>query len=195
MRCLRSRRPQVRILPGVLITFFFFIVQISETQCRIVRRCVNIASYINLTVGCSINTIGFISATECRLLWFREQELPASLAGNAVETVARVTGSEIWKRAAACEKRFIEVPYQVPDKKNPNKIERGVIDLAFRENGGWVIVDYKTDSVMEESASHRAEEYAPQLAAYAEAWRKALGEPVSEIGLYFTIVDKYIKLK
>jgi ATP-dependent helicase/nuclease subunit A len=124
----------------------------------------------------------------------RENEISISLAKDAVLTVDRAVNSEIWKRAAASGRRFVEIPYQVPLPEGAHKIERGVIDLVFREEKGWVIVDYKTDTVTEESAARHAEEYAPQLAAYAEAWESAVGEPVVETGIYFTGLDMYVKL-
>ncbi|TET36334.1 MAG: hypothetical protein E3J72_08835 [Planctomycetota bacterium] len=125
----------------------------------------------------------------------RENELSISLAKDAVETVDRAVNSEIWKRAAASGRRFAEIPYHVSLPEGVHKIERGVIDLVFREEKGWVIVDYKTDSVTEKNAARRAEEYAPQLAAYAEAWERAVDEPVVETGIYFTSMDKYVKLE
>ena len=75
------------------------------------------------------------------------------------------------------------------------KIVRGVIDLAFREEGGWVLVDYKSDRAGEDA--EKAEEilygrYAAQLAAYAKAWEEVTGESVIERGLLLTHYDRYV---
>ena len=55
---------------------------------------------------------------------------------------------------------------------------RGSIDLVFKEDDGWVLVDYKTDSVKNSSIQQLTDKYAPQLRIYAQAWTKCTGEPV-----------------
>ena len=59
---------------------------------------------------------------------------------------------------------------------------QGVIDCAFREGDGWIIVDYKTDRVEDGEAFMAT--YRPQLAWYAEALRDLTGKPVKETWLY-----------
>lgn len=58
----------------------------------------------------------------------------------------------------------------------------GTMDLIFREDDGWVIVDYKTDYVR--SAGELREKYAAQLQLYAAAARCILGEDTVIKGLY-----------
>jgi ATP-dependent helicase/nuclease subunit A len=41
----------------------------------------------------------------------------------------------------------------------------GVIDLAFLENGGWIVVDFKTDANLEDTRAR----YERQLQWYAHA--------------------------
>jgi ATP-dependent exoDNAse (exonuclease V) beta subunit len=53
----------------------------------------------------------------------------------------------------------------------------GVIDLAFLENGGWVVVDFKTDA---DSALRRAQ-YERQLQWYAYALARLTGIPASAV--------------
>lgn len=67
----------------------------------------------------------------------------------------------------------------------PSVLE-GVIDLAFREKGGWVIADYKTDVGTDPDFPARLETYRRQVDLYAEAWARLTGEPVKERILYFT---------
>ena len=59
---------------------------------------------------------------------------------------------------------------------------QGVIDCAFREEGGWVLVDYKTDRIQDEEA-FRAR-YALQIEWYARALERITGTPVKELWLY-----------
>ncbi len=62
-------------------------------------------------------------------------------------------------------------------------IMEGVADLAFRESDGdggrWVVVDYKTDRVIEPWRP----EYEAQVARYVEAVRQATGEPARGVVL------------
>ena len=50
-------------------------------------------------------------------------------------------------------------------------LAEGVVDLAFREAEGWVVVDFKTDRELAE----RREVYAAQVALYVEAVAAATG--------------------
>ena len=63
-----------------------------------------------------------------------------------------------------------------------NLLVQGVVDSAFLEEDGWVLVDYKTDQVEDEAAF--TEVYRPQLKWYAEAVRELTGKPVKETWLY-----------
>jgi ATP-dependent exoDNAse (exonuclease V) beta subunit len=54
----------------------------------------------------------------------------------------------------------------------------GVVDLAFREQGRWCVVDYKTDR---ELAAEGEEQYRRQVALYAAAIQQATGEPATGV--------------
>jgi ATP-dependent helicase/nuclease subunit A len=127
-----------------------------------------------------------------------EKGLDPALAGQASEIVEAVTRSEVWRRAQAGARRFVEIPFHVmlPNENSDKKIDeilvRGVIDLVFEEPGGWVIVDYKTDDKPGRDTAKLFDHYLPQLQIYAKAWKKCTGIPVKEIGLYFTHTGKYM---
>ena len=63
-----------------------------------------------------------------------------------------------------------------------NLLVQGVIDCAFREGDGWIVVDYKTDRIEDEAAF--VDSYSPQLAWYAVALRILTGIPVLETWLW-----------
>lgn len=117
-----------------------------------------------------------------------ENGLDAGLAPAAVALARSVLGSEVWRRSKSSGRSLAEVPFHyllVEDNTLPTLL-RGTIDLAFREEEGWVLVDYKTDRVtgsgrLEALARH----YAPQLRLYARAWEHCTGEPVKEMLLFF----------
>lgn len=59
---------------------------------------------------------------------------------------------------------------------------QGIIDTAFREDDGWVLVDYKTDRVT--NGDELRKRYASQLTIYREALATLTGEPVKETYIY-----------
>ena len=73
-----------------------------------------------------------------------------------------------------------------------NLLVQGVIDCAFREGDGWILVDYKTDRVDDEEAFKAV--YRPQLAWYAEALRELSGLPVNEMWLYSISKQKPVRV-
>ncbi|WP_150266395.1 UvrD-helicase domain-containing protein [Paenibacillus tepidiphilus] len=64
---------------------------------------------------------------------------------------------------------------------------QGIIDCLFRENGRLILLDYKTDAVLEHTGGLGVlkEKYRFQLELYVKALQDILGEPVEEIWLYF----------
>jgi ATP-dependent helicase/nuclease subunit A len=128
-----------------------------------------------------------------------EQGLSIELADQAIRVVNSISRSQIWRRAQASNKRLVEVPFgwQRPADgatTNVPLIVRGAIDLVFKEEQGWVVVDYKTDASALGGLNSLVEKYRPQVALYAEAWEAITGESVTERGLFFTGVDQYIAI-
>ncbi len=119
----------------------------------------------------------------------RAAELEDSLAGEAVATVRSVMGSELWRRARAARQCLAEVPVVVALSDG---LVRGVIDLAFEEADGWVLVDYKTDR---ETPEVLLEKYRGQLETYRNCWQTATNLPVKEAGLYAIHSDRYVVLR
>jgi ATP-dependent helicase/nuclease subunit A len=126
-----------------------------------------------------------------------EAERPVT-AGEPMELeelatlVERVLGSELWERAGRAGRRLSEVPFAFHrpdagsgDEAVPRVIE-GVVDLAFRDAAGWVIVDYKTDVGTDPGFPRRHAAYRRQVDLYAEAWEALTGEPVAERVLFYT---------
>ncbi len=112
-----------------------------------------------------------------------------------VDMVASVLTSPIWARARRGNRMLAETPFEfVREVEGRKALVRGSVDLAFEEDGGWVLVDYKTDSTEGGRLQGLVEHYAPQLRLYAEAWEAASGEKVKEIGLNFTGPGLYIKV-
>lgn len=64
---------------------------------------------------------------------------------------------------------------------------QGVVDCLFRVEGRLILLDYKTDRVLEHRGGIEAlkEQYRFQLELYARALEDILGEPIEEKWLYF----------
>jgi ATP-dependent helicase/nuclease subunit A len=123
-------------------------------------------------------------------------DLDAGLVNTAVEYARSVMASGIWRRALDSAQRYIEVPFQVLLEQGMPvpTVVRGVIDLIFREDGGWVMVDYKTDNLEGEKSRYLVEKYSPQARLYAQAWERCTGEPIKATFLYFIHGDLLVEI-
>ena len=105
-----------------------------------------------------------------------------------LELVAAVRASSIWRRAMASGERHSEVPFALnpAGETGGREVLEGVIDLVFRENGHWVVADYKTDSGEDPEFEERVGRYRAQVDLYADCWERLTGEVVGERALVFT---------
>ncbi|HMP61466.1 MAG TPA: PD-(D/E)XK nuclease family protein, partial [Gemmatales bacterium] len=113
-----------------------------------------------------------------------ELELSSSLVPLAVNQVETVAKSLLWRRARRAPVCLTEVPVDavIP---GTDLLVRGVIDLAFQELLGWILVDYKTDRVPRRRPRPLTEHYRPQLDAYAQVWEQVRGMKVLEYGFFW----------
>jgi ATP-dependent helicase/nuclease subunit A len=76
-----------------------------------------------------------------------------------------------------------------PDGGDDKIMLQGVVDCFFEEDGELIVVDFKTDRVTAETLGEKANHYAPQLAAYADALERITGKHVKERVVYFFAVE------
>src|SRR5690606_7062207 len=130
-----------------------------------------------------------------------DQGLTVDLVDTAVHTVRCVMESAVWQRATASRQRLVEVPFQTllaSDGASSSQLPtllRGVIDLVFLEERGWVVVDYKTDRVVPATIPALTEHYAPQVRTYADVWQSLTGHAVCEAGLFFIHPNCYVPVR
>jgi ATP-dependent exoDNAse (exonuclease V) beta subunit len=121
----------------------------------------------------TLDELDALASTEARVCGLTEGD-----AAAAARKVARVLGHELIARArrasgrAACRR---ETPVTVT--MDDGTLVEGVVDLAFEEDGRWVVVDYKTDREL----SSAEERYRRQVALYASAIAATTGKPTSAV--------------
>ncbi|MBI3401607.1 MAG: UvrD-helicase domain-containing protein [Acidobacteria bacterium] len=107
---------------------------------------------------------------EARVLGLTEEDARA-----ARDVAARVLQHDLLARARAAEARGVcrrETP--VTCTLDDGTLVEGVVDLAFEDNGRWIVVDYKTDREIAEDGEDR---YRRQISLYATAIARATGLP------------------
>jgi ATP-dependent helicase/nuclease subunit A len=130
--------------------------------------------------------LGSVELERLASVYLSDEELPREVAPRAAATVRSVIVSDTWKRAQGASRRFTEMPYTrlLEGREVQKTLETGVMDLVFEEDGGWVIVDYKT-------GTKDLEKYRPQLEAYREAWETMGCGEVKEVGILWVDHDRY----
>ncbi len=120
----------------------------------------------------------------------QENQLEPDRVQELMDTARSVIASNIWQRAIRSKRSFSELPFD--DASQTRTIVRGVIDLVFEEDDGWVIVDYKSDDITASEISKLTTYYQGQLEQYAQTWQRLIGQPVKETGLYLTRLGLYV---
>ena len=105
---------------------------------------------------------------------------------EVAELVRTAVRSPAVRRAMAAPRFWREVPVAIPVGEG---VLEGFVDLLFEEEGGLVLVDYKTDAVDSDHLEGAKQRYRLQGGAYALALRKATGMPVKEVIFLFLQAD------
>jgi ATP-dependent helicase/nuclease subunit A len=92
-------------------------------------------------------------------------------------------------RARKAVRLWRELPVWFPEGAD---LIEGVVDLVFEEDGGLVIVDYKTDHIADDQALAQAAHHAPQLQLYGRGLAQATGMPVRERLVLFTSIGRTV---
>lgn len=89
------------------------------------------------------------------------------------------------------------IPYaEIPtEMRMPNgQLLQGRIDMLLKVNGGWILIDHKSNPGGADRWEGIAQEYAGQLAAYRDAIEQASGEKVLESWLFMPISAGAMKI-
>lgn len=113
----------------------------------------------------------------------------AQAVAEALTLVEQTLASPLWSQIRAARETFREYPFFY---RAAGHLISGKIDLLFRgANGGWTIVDFKTEAVREGQFYKRAERYWLQLGVYAAAVRAAVGA-APRVLIHFVRADQTI---
>ena len=107
--------------------------------------------------------------------------------------------SQTGKEAVEAKELYKEAPFTIRHEMNGRQVMvQGTIDCCYRKDGGWVLLDYKSNYIDKEDLDAEMqrlrEEYLPQLALYREALEGVTGVPVKKAVLYLFGIDKEIPI-
>ncbi|MEH7388253.1 3'-5' exonuclease [Bacillus sp. JJ1521] len=123
---------------------------------------------------------------------------------EVAQAVERFKESMIWAELQIAEEVLTEVPFTLNiDVKDPlyeyigGNTEmifvKGIIDLAYKLNGAWKIVDYKTDRPKDiAQLPELTKYYRHQIDLYQQIWERITGEKVAGKQLYFVTSNKIV---
>jgi ATP-dependent helicase/nuclease subunit A len=117
--------------------------------------------------------------------------LGADAAARAAEMASRVLALPLLGRARAAPRVFRELLVWF---REGEELLEGVVDLVFEDEGGLVIVDYKTDTIAAEQALAQAAHHAPQLQLYGRGLAQATGLPVTQRLVLFTALGLAVEV-
>jgi ATP-dependent helicase/nuclease subunit A len=95
----------------------------------------------------------------------------------------------IMREAARAARVFREVPISYIEEDH---LLEGVCDLAFEDEKGWVVVDYKTEAIGEDQVLAQASHHAAQLRRYARGLALASGSHQSRRFVVFTSLGRQV---
>ncbi len=146
----------------------------------------------------NLSAVNTLSQIEEQLSFMIQKELITEEEAAVVETdrLWHFFLSPVGKRILTADTILRELPFNyrkavmdiIPGLKDCDEylLLQGVIDCCFEEEGGWVLVDYKTDHIFPGSVTPEeiAARYKVQLELYGEALSRITGRPVKEKILY-----------
>lgn len=112
---------------------------------------------------------------------------------DTVQTMLeRFIESPLWTTLQSAETVHAEIPVRQFTQSGPPTLWDGTIDLVYNHEGGWSLVDFKTDRGLGTSADDVPTAYWNQLRQYTTMWENATGTTIHES--YLWCADTGIKV-
>ncbi|WP_099353828.1 UvrD-helicase domain-containing protein [Fredinandcohnia onubensis] len=138
----------------------------------------------------------------------KKHEISLGRMEEVAQAVERFKQSTIWAELQIADQILTEVPFTIQiDSEDPlyefvkkgDDAEivfvNGIIDLVYKLNGSWKIVDYKTDRPKDiTQLPELTKYYRNQIDLYQQIWERITGEQVADKQLYFVTPNKIMTL-
>jgi ATP-dependent exoDNAse (exonuclease V) beta subunit len=107
----------------------------------------------------------------------------AEAVAHARTLLERLRAHPMWTEISSSEERYHEVPYSRP--LPGGRVDAGVIDLLYRQDSGWVLIDFKIDELNDDAMAEAATgKYRRQMERYTQVARLLLGADVVPLLCY-----------
>jgi ATP-dependent helicase/nuclease subunit A len=135
--------------------------------------------------------------------------IPVTRADEVNTYLTNFQTSPLWDILKTTDEVLTEVPFTLKVEnndflysqitKNPEDghsfYVKGIIDLIYKKNGEWNIVDYKTDRAKRKEDYEKLQAfYRSQLEFYRHAWEEITKEKVTSESLYFLEANMLVEL-
>ena len=120
-----------------------------------------------------------------------------------IQKLINFTNSELYKEISTAKEVYKEAPFYIgiPAKEiyggeiEEEILVQGIIDLYYKDKEGrWVLVDYKTDYVLNNNENVLIQKYKKQLEIYKKAIEEGRNEEVHKMYIYSTHLSKAIEI-
>ncbi len=116
-----------------------------------------------------------------------------SLTGDSVQAALAFYDSDLWTEIVQATRVLTEVPFTVTEVVDDLEcVISGVVDLAYRNEKGWFVVDYKTDRATDEIMLGR---HTSQLLAYRRAWNQIFTDETCTVSIWSTHLGRRLELR
>jgi ATP-dependent exoDNAse (exonuclease V) beta subunit len=97
--------------------------------------------------------------------------------GESRRLLDGLRGHELFREMEAADARHHEIPYD--RLGSDGQPEHGIVDVLYRRDGAWIVVDFKTNRIWDEAHLERVlreEQYARQMGRYVAAVEALVGQ-------------------
>ncbi|MCC3358615.1 UvrD-helicase domain-containing protein [Bacillus sp. REN16] len=147
-------------------------------------------------------------AEEVIISILNKHEISLGRMGKVAQAVDRFKQSMIWAELQIADEVLTEVPFMLKidavdplykfvenEDKAGTLFVSGIIDLVYKLNGVWKIVDYKTDRPKDiEQLPELTKYYRTQIDFYQQIWERMTGEKVADKLLYFVTPNRIVSV-
>jgi ATP-dependent helicase/nuclease subunit A len=102
--------------------------------------------------------------------------------------------SPLWAALRSAETVYTEYAVATADDASPPTVTQGTIDLLYRHEGTWHLVDYKTDRADDETAETLRARHGQQLRQYAHLWEQATDTQAARLQLWLADLGQAVSI-